>query len=128
MLKIAPLLGSCYLFISTAVQAQATYTPPDLLQERIKTRVAIPVTVQAPPTDIHLSCGCGPTKPEDQPIVLVDGKQSTLKGARSLNPSTIENIEASRDEKWIKKYGDLAKNGVIFITTKKPATNIEPIQ
>jgi hypothetical protein len=120
-------LLSCSLFSFTAVQAQTVPDTFDLLKDKISIRPAVSVTVNESPKPMVINCDCGSKKPEDQPVYVIDDKQ-TADELRSLNPNQIENIEVSRDEKWIKKYGDQAKNGVIFITMKKPATGIGPVQ
>jgi len=116
-------LLSCSLCCITAAQAQTTLSSPDLLKDRISTRLAAPVSIPAVPVSRKILCDCGPTKPEDQPVVLVDGERSTLASIRSLDLRTIETVDLSHDEKLIQVYGDLAKNGVIYVTLKKPANS-----
>lgn len=50
-------------------------------------------------------------------IYVVDGKK--VDDVKGYDLSDIESIEVYKDKKTIEKYGDAAKNGVIFITTKK---------
>jgi TonB family protein len=59
--------------------------------------------------------------PDKKPIVVVDGE---FKGYGSdvlstLNPVDIETISVLQDKTGIEKFGDLGKNGVILVTTKK---------
>ncbi|XBA03271.1 hypothetical protein A6C57_26205 [Fibrella sp. ES10-3-2-2] len=116
-------LLSCSLLYITATKAQTTLSLTDPLKDRVSTRLAAPVSIPAVPVSRGIMCDCGPTKPEDQPVVLVDGERSTLASMRSLDLRTIETVDLSHDEKLIQVYGDLAKNGVIYVTLKKPATS-----
>ena len=50
-------------------------------------------------------------------IYVVDGKK--VDDVKGYDLSDIESMEMRNDKKTIEKYGDAAKNGVIFITTKK---------
>ncbi len=56
-------------------------------------------------------------------LVLVDGKEVSNESMKDLNPNTIDNISVLKQgpsiEKFIKEFGDKAKDGVILITTKK---------
>jgi TonB family protein len=59
--------------------------------------------------------------PDKKPIVVVDGE---FKGYGSdvlstLNPVDIETISVLQDKTGIEKFGELGKNGVILVTTKK---------
>ena len=59
--------------------------------------------------------------PDKKPIVVVDGE---FKGYGSevlstLNPRDIESISVLKDKTGIEKFGELGKNGVILVTTKK---------
>ena len=59
--------------------------------------------------------------PDKKPIVVVDGE---FKGYGSevlstLNPVDIESISVLKDKTGIEKFGELGKNGVILVTTKK---------
>lgn len=50
-------------------------------------------------------------------LYVVDGKQ--VDDIKNYNLDDIESIEVNKDEETIAKYGDAAKNGVIYVTTKK---------
>ncbi|WP_375446924.1 TonB-dependent receptor [uncultured Fibrella sp.] len=65
-------------------------------------------------------CSCGPVKPEDQPLITVDGMAISYDSLpRGINPNMIQAIEVYRGKKAA-RYGNKAvKNGVIVITTKK---------
>lgn len=51
-------------------------------------------------------------------LVIIDGKEATDKDMKRLKVSDIKNISERFDNKTKEKYGDKAKNGVLFITTK----------
>lgn len=59
------------------------------------------------------------TDGDKEPLFIVDGKESNSKKVKRLKPDDIENIDISKGEKVIKKYGKKAKDGVVVITTKK---------
>lgn len=50
-------------------------------------------------------------------LYVVDGKQ--VDDIKNYNLDDIESIEVNKDKETIAKYGDAAKNGVIYVTTKK---------
>jgi bla regulator protein BlaR1 len=50
---------------------------------------------------------------------IVDGKEATEKDLKKISAGDIEKITVKEGKEMTDKYGDKAKNGVIFITTKK---------
>ncbi|MCB0375107.1 MAG: TonB-dependent receptor plug domain-containing protein, partial [Sinomicrobium sp.] len=56
---------------------------------------------------------------DSDPLVLIDGKESTKKQAEAMDPETIEKIEVLKGESATEKYGKKAKDGVVLITTNK---------
>lgn len=63
-----------------------------------------------------------PSDPAKQPLVLLDGeKYSDPEFMHSIDPSSIYSLEVLKGhdvQSYVDKYGDLAKNGVISVTTK----------
>ncbi len=128
----------CVLCNPVTVQAQSALTPVSQNQKapfvsmpgfaplpaapfKQATGVTIPPKTQ--PENFRINCGCGPAKPEDQPLYVVDQQIVPSTIMRTLNPDTIQSIEVYKGEEAIKRYGScspLAKNGVIEITLKKP--------
>lgn len=56
---------------------------------------------------------------KNNPLILIDGLQSTLTDFGNLNPNEIENISVLKDAASASIYGARAANGVVLITTKK---------
>ena len=54
-----------------------------------------------------------------EPLVYIDGKESSREEMKKLDSKNIESINVLKGDTAIKKYGKKAKNGVIEITTKK---------
>ncbi len=52
-------------------------------------------------------------------LLIVDGKMEPAEKIETIDPNTIDAIEVLKDESAIAIYGDLGKNGVIKVTTKK---------
>ena len=52
-------------------------------------------------------------------MIFIDGKEATQKDIRKLKASDIESLTIKNDAQTKNKYGDKAKKGVLFITTKK---------
>ncbi|MGF7077884.1 M56 family metallopeptidase [Mucilaginibacter sp. UYCu711] len=52
-------------------------------------------------------------------LIMIDGKEASEKEMKKLPVSEIEKISVNKDKDMLDKYGDKAKNGVLFITTKK---------
>jgi TonB-dependent SusC/RagA subfamily outer membrane receptor len=64
-------------------------------------------------------CETKPAKPEDgsKPLIMVDGV--AVADMNQLKPGDIDNIEVLKGEAARTLYGELARNGVIVITTKR---------
>ena len=56
------------------------------------------------------------------PLFYVGGKSITEEEMKNLKPNDIESINVLKGENAIEKYGAEAKDGVVEITMKKPAT------
>ncbi|HEY4326008.1 MAG TPA: M56 family metallopeptidase [Mucilaginibacter sp.] len=52
-------------------------------------------------------------------MIMIDGKEATKSDLKKLSAADIESMNVKSGEEVIKKYGDKAKNGVVFITTTK---------
>jgi len=52
-------------------------------------------------------------------MIMIDGKEATEKDLKKLSAAEIESMSVKSGDEVTKKYGDKAKNGVVFITTKK---------
>ncbi len=59
------------------------------------------------------------TDGDEEPVYVIDGKESTSKKVKQLDPSEIESIDVSKGEKALERFGEKGKNGVVEITTKK---------
>lgn len=59
-----------------------------------------------------------------QPLVLVDGIPGDL---NTVAPEDIESIDVLKDGSAAAIYGTRGTNGVILITTRRPAGNIDPV-
>lgn len=59
------------------------------------------------------------TDGDEEPVFVIDGKESTAKKVKQLDPSEIESIDISKGEKALERFGEKGKNGVVEITTKK---------
>jgi len=54
-----------------------------------------------------------------QPLIIIDGTETTYTAMQLLDPVTIESISVLKDKAARVTYGPKADNGVILITTKK---------
>jgi hypothetical protein len=52
-------------------------------------------------------------------LIMIDGKEANEHDLKKLSAAAIESMSVKSGEEMTKKYGDKAKNGVLFITTKK---------
>ncbi|MBR6180941.1 MAG: TonB family protein [Prevotella sp.] len=59
----------------------------------------------------------------ENPLVLIDGKRSSMEEMQSLDPKTIDHIDVLKDKASIDLYGEEGKNGVILITTKNAVSS-----
>ena len=59
------------------------------------------------------------TNGDKELLFIVDGKESSSKKVKRLDPDDIESMNILKGEKAIKKYGKKGKAGVMVITTKK---------
>ena len=55
---------------------------------------------------------------EDQ-LFIIDGKESSKEEVKSLSPDEIETINVYKGGKAVEKYGEIAKEGVGEVKTKK---------
>lgn len=68
-------------------------------------------------------CENKPAKPEDtsKPLITIDGVAVT--NMNQLKPADIDNIEVLKGDAARMLYGELARNGVIVITTRHPTSS-----
>ncbi len=59
------------------------------------------------------------------PLVVIDGKHSTIEEVQKLDPETIDHIDVLKDKASLEVFGEEGKNGVVIITTKNAAR--EPV-
>lgn len=59
------------------------------------------------------------TDSKNDPLVIIDGKTSTMDAFRKMDINTIDSITVMKSDDGAKKYGDKAKNGVVMISTRK---------
>jgi hypothetical protein len=52
-------------------------------------------------------------------LIVIDGKVASEKQMKNLKITDIKSLTEKVDDATKEKYGDKAKNGVLFITTKK---------
>ena len=52
-------------------------------------------------------------------LIFIDGKEASARDLKKLSAASIESISAQSGDDIVKKYGDKAKDGLLFITTKK---------
>jgi len=52
-------------------------------------------------------------------LIFIDGKEATESDLKKLSAADIKRMSAKSGEEVTKQYGDKAKDGVLFITTKK---------
>ena len=57
----------------------------------------------------------------ENPLVVIDGKHSTMAELQTLDPKDIDHIDVLKDKASLEVFGEEGKNGVILITTKNAA-------
>jgi TonB family protein len=62
-----------------------------------------------------------------QPLYILDGKEITNTQLQEFNPNEIESLTVLKDGSATKIYGEKAKNGVILITSKKAAVQLNEV-
>ncbi|MEJ2114116.1 MAG: M56 family metallopeptidase [Flavobacteriaceae bacterium] len=55
---------------------------------------------------------------DGEPLIIIDGKETTEEEMKELDPDEIEKIEVLKGDSATEKYGKKGENGVILITTK----------
>ena len=53
-----------------------------------------------------------------EPLIIIDGKHSSMEELKALDTKTIDHIDVLKDKASVEVYGEEGKNGVIIITTK----------
>ena len=56
--------------------------------------------------------------PEKAPLILVNGERVTQKQFKKIPTEDIEQIWVLKDSTWMPRYGEEARNGVIYVQTK----------
>ncbi|WP_340074584.1 M56 family metallopeptidase [Leptobacterium sp. I13] len=56
---------------------------------------------------------------DGNPLIIIDGKEASEAAMKKLKSNQIETVNVRNDPKYVKKYGEKAKDGVIEITLKK---------
>ncbi len=59
------------------------------------------------------------TDGDKEPLVVIDGKNSTMDALKKLDSDKVESISILKGDDATKKYGDKAKDGVVVIGTSK---------
>lgn len=62
--------------------------------------------------------------PEKEPLILVNGERVTQKQFKKIPTEDIEQIWVLKDSTWMPRYGEEARNGVIYVQTKD-ATEVQ---
>lgn len=60
-----------------------------------------------------------------KPLIIVGGDASVTQDINSIDPETIRSVSITKGEYGIRKYGEIAKDGVIEITLK-PTVDVQP--
>ncbi len=60
-------------------------------------------------------------------LFVINGKITTSKEARNIDPNEIESLDILKDSKATSKYGEKGKNGVIEISTKDKMANVPAV-
>ena len=71
--------------------------------------------------NIHVVDQMGGNFEVNNPLVVIDGKRSTMAELKALDPQTIDNISVLKDQASLEVFGEDGKNGVIIVTTKDAA-------
>lgn len=54
-------------------------------------------------------------------MIMIDGKEASERDLKKLSAANIESMSVKSGEEVTKQYGEKAKNGIVFIVTKKAA-------
>ncbi len=87
---------------------------------RARTGAAAPggATIVAPPRAIGTGTALRATGAEPQPLVFIDGVESTMAALSALPPERIQSIKVLKGAA-AQQYGERGANGVLQVTTKK---------
>jgi TonB family protein len=66
-----------------------------------------------------------PNEPSNHPLWVVDGVISEIRGNLGMDPTNISFVRVLKDKAATDKYGEKGKDGVIEITTKKKASEVQ---
>ncbi|WP_126546881.1 TonB-dependent receptor plug domain-containing protein [Hymenobacter amundsenii] len=88
-----------------------------------KVSISAPRNSDSTTTVIRLYCG--PSKPSQRPLFIIDGRVADSLQLNSINPDQIDtnSIRTIRAPQSMKLYGNAARNGVILMTTKPTPTD-----
>lgn len=106
--KMRGLLSLCFLIIMSSA---FTLFKPQIADNTLATTSVDSSSFVASPNEEDKNAG-------EDPIYVKDGKRISKNAMESIDPEQISSIEVWKGEAAIKKYGDKAHNGVVFIYTK----------
>lgn len=103
-----------------AVKAKATgvSSKSNVVVKNLRIIPAPSVSI-TPATGISINNGVITTGKNTNPLIIIDGKESSSADLKKLNPDKIDNMSVLKGSSITKKYGDKGKDGVILVTTKK---------
>lgn len=78
------------------------------------------------PSSIRIR-GAGSMMGNNDPLVVIDGVAMEYSDLTKMNPQDIEGITVLKDASAVAVYGSRGANGVIVVTTKKPAYKAQSV-
>lgn len=121
--KVGTTVGSVTTVNAERIQDRPTANPFDALQGKVpglQVYTSSGEPSQASSLRLH---GVGSLGASSIPLYVLDGIPINPNAITSLNPNDFETVSVLKDASATSIYGSRAANGVIFITTKRGATN-----
>ena len=127
LLALLPILGT-FLALNAETVTEYVYQQP---QKKIVKKGRKAGKVKVDGTTIEVQADTAATAPVsihvelkdgvENPLVVIDGKHSTMEELQTLDPQTIDNISVLKDKASLEVFGEEGKNGGIIVTTKDAA-------
>lgn len=102
------------------VKAMPKWSPGRQEGKAVNVRYVLPVTFSMGGGKPSVQTVTLPSPSQSEAYIVVDGKHVSAEEFGRINPNSIQRIEAFKGKDAVDRYGDVAANGAMVVTLKKP--------
>lgn len=102
------------------VKAMPKWSPGRQEGKAVNVRYVLPVTFSMGGGKPSVQTVTLPSPNQSEAYIVVDGKHVSAEEFGRINPNSIQRIEVFKGKDAVDRYGDVAANGAMVVTLKKP--------